>query len=47
LAPPDEFRANLQRWLKNPVLDEIEFYETLLYTDRPEYLQIIRETSAS
>ena len=47
MPPPDKFRENLQRWLKNPVLDEIEFYEMLLYTDRPEYLQIIRETLAS
>ena len=46
MPPPDKFRENLQRWLKNPILDEIEFYETLLYTDRPEYLQIIRETLA-
>ncbi len=43
MPPPDKFRENLQRWIDNPVLDEIEFYETLLYTDRPEYLQIIRE----
>jgi hypothetical protein len=46
MPPPEKFRENLQRWLKNPVLDEIEFYETLLYTDRPKYLQIIRETLA-
>ena len=46
MPTPDKFRENLQRWLENPVIDEIEFYETLLYTDRPEYLQIIRETLA-
>ena len=33
MPPPDKFRENLPRWLKNPALDEIEFYETLLYTD--------------
>ncbi len=43
MPPPDKFRENLKRWVKNPVVDEIEFYETLLYTDRPEYLRIIRE----
>jgi hypothetical protein len=46
MPPPDRFGENLQRWLKNPVLDEIEFYETLLYTDRPKNLQIIGETLA-
>ena len=44
MPPPEKFRENLQRWLENPVVDEIEFYETLLYTDRPEYLRIIGET---
>lgn len=44
--PPDEFRANLRRWLDDPALDEIEFYETLLYTPRPEYLAIVREEVA-
>ena len=44
--PPDEFRANLRRWLSDPDLDEIEFYETLLYTPRPEYLAIVREELA-
>jgi len=47
IGSPDEFRERLQRWLRNPVLDEIEYYETLLYTDRPEYLLIIREALAA
>ena len=44
MPPPEKFRENLQRWLANPAVDEIEFYETLIYTDRPQYLQIIRKT---
>ncbi len=47
MPPPEEFRENLQRWVENPQVDEIEFYETLLYTDRPEYLRIIAETLGS
>jgi hypothetical protein len=46
MPPSDKFQENLQRWLKNPVLDEIDFYQALLYTDRPGYLQITQETLA-
>jgi hypothetical protein len=43
---PDLFRERLGHWLDEPGLDEIEFYETLIYTDRPEYLKAVRETLA-
>lgn len=43
VPPEHEFRASLRRWLNEAGLNEIEFYETLLYTMRPAYLQIIRE----
>ncbi|MBT3376496.1 MAG: hypothetical protein HN742_41520 [Lentisphaerae bacterium] len=46
MPPPEEFRANLRRWLANPVLHEIEFYETLIYTLKPDYLTIFREEIA-
>ena len=43
---PDQFRENLKRWLNDPDVDEVEFYETVLYTDRPDYLRIIRDALA-
>ena len=46
VPPADGFRANLRRWLADPALHEIEFYETLLYTPKPEYLAIVREELA-
>lgn len=43
VPPPDVFRSNLRRWLANERLNEVELYETVLYTKRPAYLAIIRE----
>ncbi|MBI3923116.1 MAG: hypothetical protein HY318_16975 [Armatimonadetes bacterium] len=43
---PDVFRTRLCRWLEEPGLDEIEFYETLIYTDQPQYLSALREALA-
>ncbi len=40
----DLFRGRLRRWLAEPGTDEIEYYETMLYTPgNPEYMRIFRE----
>ena len=43
VPPPDVFRSNLRRWFANERLDEVELYETVLYTKRPAHLAVIRE----
>lgn len=44
---PAVFKARLERWLDEPGLDEVEFYETLLYTDDARYLTAVREALAA
>ena len=43
MPPLDVFRQRLTEWLNEPGLDEVEFYETVLYTDHPAYLKAIRD----
>ena len=47
MPTPAGLGENLRRWLENPVLDEIELYETVLYTNNPDYLRVIREALSS
>jgi hypothetical protein len=43
---PEEFRTRLGQWLDEPRVNEVEFYETLLYSGRPEYLGALRQVLA-
>ena len=47
MPTPSKLGENLRRWLKNPVLDEIELYETVLYTNNRDYLRVIRDVLSS
>ena len=41
-APPEEFRRQLERLVADPEIDEIELYETLILSQRPELREIVR-----
>ncbi|MCK5802616.1 MAG: hypothetical protein KAI66_07280 [Lentisphaeria bacterium] len=42
IPPIATFAARLRRSLNEPQIDEVEFYETILYTLRPQYLEAVR-----
>lgn len=47
MPTPAGLGENLRRWLENPALDEVELYETVLYTNNRDYLRVIREALSS